>query len=128
NGLYDAKLDHQPVVAIVGQQPRTAMGGDYQQEVDLQTLFKDVAHEYVHTVMAPEQLPALVDRAMRIAMVERTPTCLIFPADVQEMDAVKETPHKFKMTPGSIGVSRPRIVPGEEPLRQAAEILNEGEK
>ena len=61
NGLYDAKLDHQPVVAIVGQQPRTALGGNYQQEVDLHTLFKDVAHEYVHTVMAPEQLPALVD-------------------------------------------------------------------
>ncbi len=75
NGLYDAKLDHQPVLAIVGQQPRTALGGNYQQEVDLQTLFKDVAHEYVHTVNAPEQLPALVDRAVRIARAERTVTC-----------------------------------------------------
>ncbi len=128
NGLYDAKMDHQPVVAIVGQQPRTALGGDYQQEVDLQTLFKDVAHEYVHTVMAPEQLPALVDRAMRIAMVERTPTCLIFPTDVQEADAVKDTPHKFKMTPGGIGVSKPRVIPAEEPLKEAADILNQGKK
>ncbi|MBW3596056.1 MAG: thiamine pyrophosphate-requiring protein [Planctomycetes bacterium] len=128
NGLYDAKMDHQPVVAIVGQQPRTALGGHYQQEVDLQTLFKDVAHEYVQTVMAPEQLPALVDRAMRIAMVERTVTCLIFPTDVQEMKAVKETPHKFKMTPGSIGFAPPRIIASEPAVKQAAEVLNEGEK
>jgi pyruvate dehydrogenase (quinone) len=90
NGLYDAKLDHQPVLAIVGQQPRTAMGGSYQQEVDLPTLFKDVASEYVQTVMAPEQLPGLVDRAMRIALSQRTVTCLIFPTDLQEAKAVKE--------------------------------------
>src|ERR1041385_284647 len=71
NGLYDASMDHQPVLAIVGQQPRTALGGSYQQEVDLQSLFKDVAHEYVHTISAPEQLPAVVDRAVRIARAER---------------------------------------------------------
>jgi pyruvate dehydrogenase (quinone) len=128
NGLYDAKLDHQPVLAIVGQQPRTALGGHYQQEVDLQTLFKDVAHEYVHTVMTPEQLPALVDRAMRIAMVERTVTCLIFPTDVQEQEAVKETPHKFKMTPGSVGFSRPRVIPPQRDIERAAEIINAGQK
>jgi pyruvate dehydrogenase (quinone) len=128
NGLYDAKLDHQPVVAIVGQQPRTALGGDYQQEVDLHTLFKDVAHEYVHTVMAPEQLPALVDRALRIAMVERTVTCLIFPTDLQEAKAVKQTPHKFKMIPGTVGVTKPRILPPDDALGRAAEILNEGRK
>ncbi|REK12678.1 MAG: thiamine pyrophosphate-requiring protein [Planctomycetota bacterium] len=128
NGLYDAKLDHQPVVAIVGQQPRTALGGHYQQEVDLQTLFKDVAHEYVHTVMAPEQLPALVDRAMRIATIERTVTCLIFPTDVQEQEAVKETPHEFKMTPGSVGFARPRVLPPDEDLHRAAEVINRGEK
>ncbi len=68
NGLYDAKLDHVPVVAIVGQQAATALGGSYQQEVDLQTLFKDVAHEYVHMATKPEQFPMLIDRAMRIAM------------------------------------------------------------
>ena len=67
NGLYDAKLDHQPVVAIVGQQARTALGGDYQQEVDLVTLFKDVAHEYVQMAIDPAQMRHLVDRAMRIA-------------------------------------------------------------
>jgi pyruvate dehydrogenase (quinone) len=92
NGLYDAKMDHQPVVAIVGQQPRTALGGAYQQEVDLSTLFKDVAHEYVQVVMHPAQLPDLVDRAVRIAMTERTVTCLIFPADIQEAEAIPQTP------------------------------------
>src|SRR5438477_3848005 len=79
NGLYDAKLDHQPVVAIVGQAARMAMGGSYQQEVDLPSLFKDVAHEYVQDAMDPAQIRHLVDRAMRISKVERTVTCLIFP-------------------------------------------------
>lgn len=128
NGLYDAKLDHQPVLAIVGQQPRTAMGGNYQQEVDLATLFKDVAHEYVHTVTAPEQLPALVDRAVRIAKVERTVTCLIFPTDIQEEKAIPATPHAFKMTPGSIGFAKPRVIPPDEALTKAAAILNQGQK
>ena len=128
NGLYDAKLDHQPVVAIVGQQPRTALGGNYQQEVDLQSLFKDVAHEYVHTVMTAEQLPALVDRAMRIAIVERTVTCLILPTDVQEAPAVKKTPHQFKMTPGGVGFEPPRIIASKEAIQRAADILNAGKK
>lgn len=128
NGLYDAKLDHQPVVAIVGQQPRTALGGNYQQEVDLQSLFKDVAHEYVHTVMAPEQLPALVDRAIRIAIVERTVTCLIFPTDVQELDAVEETPHEFKMNVGTVGFAKPRVIADPDAIRQAANLLNDGNK
>src|SRR5919202_1196753 len=81
NGLYDAKMDHQPVVAIVGQQKRAALGGDYQQEVDLLSLFKDVAHEYVHMVAVPEQVRHLVDRAVRIARDQRTVTCIIFPND-----------------------------------------------
>src|SRR5262245_63303642 len=72
NGLYDAKLDHQPVLAIVGQQSRLALGGDYQQEIDLHSLFKDVAHEYVQTVMVPAQIPDVIDRAMRIALAQRT--------------------------------------------------------
>jgi pyruvate dehydrogenase (quinone) len=92
NGLYDAKLDHQPVVAIVGQQKRAALGGHYQQEVDLISLFKDVAGEYVHMCSAPEQMRHLVDRALRIAMAERTVTCIIMPADVQELDAVEKPP------------------------------------
>src|SRR5438094_7614636 len=84
NGLYDAKMDHAPVVAIVGQQSRMALGGDYQQEVDLRSLFKDVAHEYVHTAVVPRQVRHLVDRALRIAKAQRTVTCLIFPNDLQE--------------------------------------------
>src|SRR5437588_4107268 len=87
NGLYDAKLDHQPVVAIVGQQARAALGGDYQQEVDLQVLFKDVAHEYGHVMMEPTQARHLVDRAIRIALDQRTVTCIIVPNDVASMKA-----------------------------------------
>src|SRR2546423_6222702 len=96
NGLYDAKMDHQPVVAIVGQAARAAMGGDYQQEVDLHSLFKDVAHEYVQDAIDPAQIRHLVDRAIRIAKVERTVTCLIFLHDVQELDAVETPPHKHR--------------------------------
>ncbi len=128
NGLYDAKLDHQPVLAIVGQQPRTALGGHYQQEVDLQNLFKDCCGEYVHQIEVAEQVPALIDRAIRIAIVERTPTCLIIPTDVQELKASEETKHAFKMIPGSVGVVRPRILPPDRELRQAAEIVNSGKK
>src|SRR5689334_7707046 len=84
NGLYDAKMDHQPVVAIVGQSARAAMGGDYQQEVDLQNLFKDVAHEYVQTAMSPVQIRHLVDRAFRNARATRSPSVIIIPLDVQE--------------------------------------------
>src|SRR5213596_3737228 len=83
NGLYDAKLDHQPVLAIVGQQAATALGGHYQQEVDLISLFKDVASEYVTMITHPQQLPMAVDRAVRIASAERCVTCLILPNDVQ---------------------------------------------
>src|SRR6476620_9620596 len=77
NGLYDAKLDHAPVVAIVGQAATISMGGSYQQEVDLQSLFKDVAGEYVTTVMSPAGLRHAIDRAFRIARSERTVTCVI---------------------------------------------------
>src|ERR1700709_695142 len=83
NGLYDAKLDHQSVVAIVGQQARTALGSDYQQEVDLATLFKDVAHEFVHMATHPAQVRHLIDRAFRISKSERTVTCIIIPNDLQ---------------------------------------------
>src|SRR5574338_1450369 len=92
NGLYDAKMDHQPVVAIVGQSARAAIGGSFQQEVDLLSLFKDVANEYVHMASSPEQVRHLVDRAMRIAQSQRTVTCIILPNDVQELDAVEEPP------------------------------------
>lgn len=71
NGLYDAKLDHVPVVAIVGQTARTAMGGSYQQEIDLLSLYKDVASDYVQMVTMPEQLPNVLDRAIRVAITPR---------------------------------------------------------
>ena len=128
NGLYDAKLDHQPVVAIVGQQARAALGGDYQQEVDLKNLFKDVAHEYVHMASSPAQVRHLVDRAMRIAIAERTPTCIILPNDVQEMDAVPVPPRKHGTVHSGIGHSRPSVVPAAQDIERAAEVLNAGDK
>ncbi len=85
NGLYDAKMDHQPVVAIVGQQARAAIGGSYQQEVDLISLYKDVAHEFVHMATVPSQIRHLTDRAIRIAKNERCVTCIIIPNDLQEV-------------------------------------------
>jgi pyruvate dehydrogenase (quinone) len=127
NGLYDAKLDHVPIVAIVGQTNRTAMGGNYQQEVDLLSLFKDVAHEYVHMATVPQQFPGLIDRAIRTAYAERTVTCVIVPADVQDLDY--EPPgHAFKMVPSSIGWEEPDTVPPAAQLQQAADILNAGER
>ena len=90
NGLYDAQLDHAPVVAIVGQQARAAMGGQYQQEVDLLALFKDVAREYAQMATTPAQIRHLVDRAVRVALSERSVTCVIIPHDLQEMPAVTE--------------------------------------
>ena len=128
NGLYDAKLDHQPVVAIVGQQARAALGGQYQQEVDLLSLFKDVAHEYVQMVSDPAQLRHLVDRAIRIALAERTVTCLIVPNDVQRLDAVPEPEHAHGTIHSSVGFSRPRVVPTEADLARAAALLNAGER
>jgi pyruvate dehydrogenase (quinone) len=128
NGLYDAKLDHQPVLAIVGQQPRAAIGGDYQQEVDLLSLFKDVAHEYVHMASDPVQIRHLVDRAIRIALAERTVTCIIVPNDVQTLPAVEEPPRVHGTVRSGIGFSRPRVVPDPADLERAAAVLNEGER
>ncbi|WP_433335903.1 thiamine pyrophosphate-requiring protein [Spirillospora sp. CA-294931] len=127
NGLYDAKLDHVPVVAIVGQTNRSAMGGSYQQEVDLLSLYKDVASDYVQTVTVPEQLPNVLDRAIRVAMAERAPTALIIPADVQELEYTPPG-HEFKMVPSSLGVDWPEIAPDGAAIRKAAEVLNAGSK
>jgi pyruvate dehydrogenase (quinone) len=128
NGLYDAKLDHQPVVAIVGQQARSALGGNYQQEVDLQTLFKDVAHEYCETAYEPAQIRHLVDRAHRIALAERAPTCLIIPNDLASEPAVTEPPQKHGTIHSSPGYRAPRVTPTQADLQRAAEILNAGER
>jgi len=127
NGLYDAKLDHVPVVAIVGQTNRSAMGGSYQQEVDLLSLFKDVASEYVQMVTVPEQLPGVLDRAIRVAVAERAPTAIIIPSDVQELEYSAPT-HAFKMVPSSLGVDWPTAVPSGDAIARAAEILNAGSK
>ena len=127
NGLYDAKLDHVPVVAIVGQTNRSAMGGSYQQEVDLLSLFKDVASPYVQMVTVPEQLPNVLDRAIRTAQAERAPTALIIPADVQELPYSAPT-HAFKMVPSSIGTDWPVPAPDDKAILRAAEILNAGSK
>src|SRR6476661_4306633 len=127
NGLYDAKLDHVPVVAIVGQTARSGMGGAYQQEVDLLTLFKDVASEFVHMVTVPEQLPNVLDRAIRTAMAERAPTAIIIPSDVQELEYSAPT-HAMKMVPSSIGVRWPAVVPDDETIRETADLLNSGGK
>jgi pyruvate dehydrogenase (quinone) len=127
NGLYDAKLDHVPVVAIVGQTSRSAMGGSYQQEVDLLSLFKDVASEYVQMVTVPEQLPGVLDRAIRVALAERAPTAIIIPSDVQEL-AYSAPTHAFKMVPSSLGIEWPTAVPGDDAVARAAAILNAGSK
>lgn len=127
NGLYDAKLDHVPVVAIVGQTNRSAMGGSYQQEVDLMSLFKDVASDYLQMVTVPEQLPNVLDRAIRVAMTQRAPTALIIPADVQELPYSPPT-HAFKMVPSSLGIEYPAISPDDAAIGRAAELLNDGKK
>ena len=127
NGLYDAKLDHVPVVAIVGQTERSAMGGSYQQEVDLLSLFKDVCSEYVQMCTVPQQLPNLIDRAIRVAMTEQAPTCIIFPSDV--LDLEYEAPgHAFKQVPSSVGTAWATAAPDPAAVRAAAELLNAGGK
>jgi pyruvate dehydrogenase (quinone) len=128
NGLYDARLDHQPVVAIVGQQARAAMGGHYQQEVDLQNLFKDVAGAFVQTAMTPAQVKHLIDRAFRIAKAERTVTCIIMPKDLQEEKAVEQPPQMHGTVHTGIGYEAPVVVPEQKTLRRAAEVLNAGKK
>jgi pyruvate dehydrogenase (quinone) len=128
NGLYDAKLDHVPVVAIVGQTERSAMGGSYQQEVDLQSLFKDVASDYLVEVNVPEQLPNALDRAFRTALTRRAPTALIIPSDLQTED-YSPPAHAFKQVPSSPpGLLAPIVVPQEGELLRAAEVLNGGQR
>jgi pyruvate dehydrogenase (quinone) len=128
NGLYDAKMDHQPVVAIVGQTATTAIGSQYQQEVDLQSLFKDVASEYCITVMSPAAVRHCIDRAVRIAIDQRTVTCLIFPKDIQEEAAVPDPPQKHDHALSGVGSPVPYMIPHSSDLQAAAKILNDGQK
>jgi pyruvate dehydrogenase (quinone) len=127
NGLYDAKLDHAPVLAIVGQQKRSSLGSHYQQEIDLQTLFKDVS-EFVETCMVPAQARHLVDRAIRIALDRRCVCALVFPNDVAEEKAVESPPRSHGSVFSALGYRRPRVLPRDDDVQHAAEILNEGEK
>jgi pyruvate dehydrogenase (quinone) len=128
NGLYDAKLDHAPVVAIVGQQKRMSLGGDYQQEVDLRTLYKDVASEFVAECVDARQAAHLVDRAVRIARSERTVTAIIVPSDVQEMPYEEPPRVHGALYAGKPGYHDPIVRPGDDDLRRAAEVLNAGSK
>jgi pyruvate dehydrogenase (quinone) len=128
NGLYDARLDHQPVLAIVGQQARSALGGQYQQETDLENLFKDVAGAFVQQASTPAQIRHLIDRAMRIASTDRKVTAIILPNDLQEEPAVEKPPHRHGTVHSGIGAPRSHLLPDEAELRRAAEMLNDGKK
>lgn len=128
NGLYDARLDHQPVVAVVGQAARSALGGQYQQEVDLAALFRDVAGEFVQTAVSPAQIRHLVDRAFRIAKSQRTVTCIILPKDLQEEPAVETPPHAHDTIHTGLGHARSVGLPPVDDLHRAADILNAGSR
>ena len=125
-GLYDAKMDHVPAVAIVGQQARSALGASYQQEVDLQNLFADVT-EYVATAIVPQQVRTCIDRAVRIAQAKRAVTCVIIPNDLQELE-YEDAPMVHGATHTGVGYPGAATLPNIEDLRKAAEILNQGEK
>jgi len=128
NGLYDARMDHQPVVAIMGQSATTVLGGSFQQEVDLLSLFKDVASEYVTQVNSPMAARHAIDRAIRTALDQRTVTCVILPKDIQEEDAVPKPPHIHDSLHSGVGYAVPHIIPKRPELESAARILNEGER
>jgi pyruvate dehydrogenase (quinone) len=116
-----------PVLAIAGQQARTAIGGHYQQEVDLPSLFKDVAGAFVQQASAPAQVRHLVDRAVRIALGERRVTAIILPNDLQEMP-YEDPPRKHGTIHSGVGFSKPKTIPYEVDLRRAADALNAGKK
>ena len=128
NGLYDAKLNHQPVVAIVGQQPTTALGAEYQQEIDLTALFKDVAAQYVQAVLDPSQAAMVVDRAFRTALATRSPCVVVLPHDVQVAPAPDAPAHEHGVVPTAPGFRPPRVLPAEDDLAEAAAVLNAGER
>lgn len=125
-GLYDAKLDHMPVLAICGQAARSIRGGHYQQEVNLDRAFADVA-EYVQEVSVPAQTRHVLDRAIRIATARRGVGVIILPNDLQELP-YEEPPRKHASIFSGTGYSRPKIIPFDADLQRAAAILNEGKK
>lgn len=128
NGLYDAKLDHQPVVALVGHTATTAEGGGYYQEVDLLALYKDVAAAFLAQLDNPAQVRHLVDRACRTALARRTVTALILPLDIQDEPAVVDPPHAHGYYQTSNAPSSTPTVPPEADVRRAAEVLRGGQR
>ena len=125
-GLYDAALDHMPVLAICGQAEATVRGGSYQQELNLDRVFADVA-AFVQEVSTPAQLRHVTDRAIRMALARRAPSVIIIPKDVQE--SAHQAPlraHGF--TRSGSGYSRPVIVPAQADLQRAADVINAGER
>lgn len=127
NGLYDAKKDHVPVVAVVGQQARMSLGTDYQQEIDLTSLYKDVADDYVHMISDPPQARHLVDQAVRIALAKRAVTCIIVPNDLQETD-MEDPPRAHGAVFSGVGYREPHRLPSDQDLDEAAQVLNDGNK
>ena len=125
-GLYDAKLDHMPVLAITGQAPRTARGAHYQQEIELSRMFADVA-DYVQEAEVPAQVRHMIDRGLRIAIARSGISVLVFPGDIQDLD-YEEPPRQHGAVLSGIGYSKPSVVPRAEDLRRAAEVLNAGKK
>jgi pyruvate dehydrogenase (quinone) len=126
-GLYDALMDHQPVLAIVGQQARNALGGQYQQELDLVSMFKDVASAYVAQASSPAQVRHLVDRAARIALSRRTVTAIVLPNDLQD-EPYEDPPRAHGTLRSGVGYAAPKVVPQDADLDRAAAILNAGKR
>jgi pyruvate dehydrogenase (quinone) len=128
NGLYDARMDHQPVVAIVGQQPRPALGSSFLQEVDLANLFKDVARDYCQFISHSAQIRHSVDCAVRTALAHRTVTCIIVPNDIQLESAIEEPKDKHATMHSGVGYSAPSVIPKSADLDKAAALINKSEK
>jgi pyruvate dehydrogenase (quinone) len=130
NGLYDAKLDHAPVLALTGMQETQLLGTGYQQEVHLEKLYQDVA-AYDVMVHVPGQIPALVDRAVRTSLARRTVSHLTFPNDLQVAPA-EQVPYPG-VAPARLPATAPVYVappglPRPADLERAAEVLNRGTK
>ena len=128
NGLYDALMDRVPVVAVLGQTAVTATGGNYYQEVDLHSVFKDVGRAYIQTITDAAQVETMVDRACRTALAAKAPTVLIVPSDVQERPALTESPDAHAHFHTSTVPSSPVAAPDAAALQATADLLNAGER
>ena len=126
-GMYDARMDHVPVLAIAGQQARASLGGHYQQEIDVVSMFKDVAGAFVQQASTAPQIRHLIDRAVRVAKAERRVTALVIPNDLGDA-TYEDPPRKHGTIHSGIGYTDPRVVPYEPDLRRAADVLNSGSK